>query len=230
MSKIKENIPKLILIVEDEEDMLELLEFTLQKAGYDTIGFLNIDKNITKILDEEKVDLILMDRNLPNIEGATFVKELRADGYQNPVIYLTAKDSTKDILDGFDAYADDYIAKPFNINELLARINAVIKRSNRESEFFRIRDILYTASNKTFTIANKPIELTTLEHDLFLEFIKNQNILLTRDYLLDHIWKDFAETQEKTVNVAIKRLKDKIDPDGDKGYIKTVRGEGYMFC
>ena len=100
---------RLILIIEDEEDMLELLEFTLQKNGYETIGFLNVSNQVKKALDEEKIDLILIDRNLPNIEGTTFIKDIKADGYSNPVIYLTAKDKKSDILDGFEAYADDYI-------------------------------------------------------------------------------------------------------------------------
>ncbi len=83
---------RLILIIEDEEDILELLEYTLQKEGYETIGFLNANENVKKVLDEEKIDLILMDRNLPNIEGTSFIKDLRSNGYQNPVIYVTAKD------------------------------------------------------------------------------------------------------------------------------------------
>ncbi|MDX9813904.1 MAG: response regulator transcription factor [Sulfurimonas sp.] len=221
---------KIILIIEDEEDILELLEYTLQKDGYETIGFLTINENVKKVLDEEKIDLILIDRNLPNIEGTTFIKDLRASGYQNPVIYLTAKDKDSDILDGFEAYADDYITKPFNINELKARVKAVIKRSSLDLEILKIKDIVYNNANKTFFIENKKVELTQLETNLLLEFIKNQNILLSREYLLENIWKDFLDKQEKTVNVAIKRLKDKIDPKGDKNYIKAVRGEGYIFC
>ena len=219
-----------VLIIEDEEDLLELLEFTLQKEGYETIGFLSITSQVKKILDEEKIDLILIDRNLPNIEGTTFVKEIRNSGYQNPVIYLTAKDKPTDILDGFEAYADDYITKPFNINELLARIKAVIKRSNKECDALKVKDILYNFANKSFSIDDKLLDLTHLEHNLLLEFLKNQNILLSREHLLENIWKDSIDKQEKTVNVAIKRLKDKIDPDGSKNYIKAVRGEGYIFC
>jgi DNA-binding response OmpR family regulator len=83
---------KLILIIEDEEDILELLEYTLQKEGYETVGFLNIDKNVRKVLDEENVDLILMDRNLPGVEGTSFINEIKNQGYSNPVIYVTAKD------------------------------------------------------------------------------------------------------------------------------------------
>ena len=221
---------KLILIVEDEEDILELLEYTLQKEGYETIGFLTIDKNVKKVLDEEKIDLILMDRNLPGIEGTEFINEIKKQGYSNPVIYVTAKDNDEDIIEGFDSYADDYITKPFNLKELCARIKAVIKRSSKEVDILKIKDIVYKSSNKKFYINEQEIELTHLEHDLFLEFIKNKDILMTREHLLNSVWEDSFEKKEKTVNVAIKRLKAKIDPDGKKDYIRSIRGEGYIFC
>lgn len=221
---------KLILIIEDEEDMLELLEYTLKKEGYETIGFLTASSKLEKVLDEEKVDLILIDRNLPNIEGTTFIKEIRAKGYTNPVIYLTAKDKDDDILEGFDSYADDYITKPFKLKELCARVKAVIKRSQNDIETLKVKDILYKFSNKKFYIDNEEINLTQLEHNLLLEFIKNKDILLSREYLLENIWSGYMDTKEKTVNVAIKRLKDKIDPKEKKNYIKSIRGEGYIFC
>ncbi len=221
---------KLILIVEDEEDILELLEYTLQKEGYETIGFLTIDKNVKKVLDEEKIDLILMDRNLPGIEGTEFINEIKKQGYANPVIYVTAKDNDEDIIEGFDSYADDYITKPFNLKELCARIKAVIKRSSKEVDILKIKDIVYKSSNKKFYINEQEIELTHLEHDLLLEFIKNKDILMTREHLLNTVWEDSFEKKEKTVNVAIKRLKAKIDPDGKKDYIRSIRGEGYIFC
>lgn len=221
---------KLILIVEDEEDILELLEYTLQKEGYETIGFLSIDKNVKKVLDEEQIDLILMDRNLPGIEGTTFINEIKKQGYSNPVIYVTAKDNDEDIIEGFDSHADDYITKPFNLKELCARIKAVIKRSSKEVDVLKVKDIVYKSSNKKFFIDEKEIELTHLEHDLLLEFIKNKDILMTREHLLNKVWEDSFDKKEKTVNVAIKRLKAKIDPDGTKDYIRSIRGEGYIFC
>lgn len=221
---------KLILIVEDEEDILELLEYTLQKEGYDTIGFLTIDKNVRKVLDEEQIDLILMDRNLPGIEGTTFINEIKNQGYSNPVIYVTAKDNDEDIIEGFDSHADDYITKPFNIKELCARVKAVIKRSSKDIDILKVKDIIYKASNKKFYINDVEIELTHLEHDLLLEFIKNKDILMTREHLLNNVWEDSFDKKEKTVNVAIKRLKAKIDPDGSKEYIRSIRGEGYIFC
>lgn len=221
---------KLILIVEDEEDILELLEYTLQKEGYETVGFLTIDKNVRKVLDEEEIDLIIMDRNLPGIEGTTFINEIKQQGYSNPVIYVTAKDKDEDIIEGFDSHADDYITKPFNLKELCARIKAVIKRSSKDIDVLKIKDIVYKSSNKKFYIENNELELTHLEHDLLLEFIKNKDILMTREHLLNSVWQDSFEKKEKTVNVAIKRLKAKIDPDGKKDYIRSIRGEGYIFC
>ncbi len=221
---------KLILIVEDEEDILELLEYTLQKEGYETIGFLTIDKNVKKVLDEEQIDLILMDRNLPGIEGTSFINEIKSQGYTNPVIYVTAKDNEDDIIDGFNSHADDYITKPFNLKELCARVKAVIKRSSKESDVIKVKDIIYKSSNKKFFVNDTEVELTHLEHDLLLEFIKNKDILMSREYLLNTVWKDSLDKKEKTVNVAIKRLKAKIDPNGEKEYIKSVRGEGYIFC
>ena len=221
---------KLILIVEDEEDILELLEYTLQKNGYETIGFLNINEKLEKVLDEENIDLILMDRNLPGIEGTTFINQIREKGHNLPVIYLTAKDKDEDILEGFESYADDYITKPFNIKELLARVKAVIKRTNKEVDILKVKDIMYKSSNKKFFIDSKEIELTHLEHDLLLEFIKNRDILMTREHLLESVWEDSYDKKLKTVNVAIKRLKAKIDPENKKEYIKSDRGEGYLFC
>ncbi|MFV7789483.1 response regulator transcription factor [Aliarcobacter lanthieri] len=221
---------KLILIIEDEEDMLELLEYTLQKEGYETIGFLSINDNVKKVLEEETIDLILMDRNLSGIEGTSFVNSIKKDGYSTPVIYVTAKDKDEDIIDGFNSYADDYITKPFNLKELCARVKAVLKRTSKEIEVLKVRDILYNFSNKQFYINNKEIELTQLESNLLLEFIKNKDILLSREYLLEKVWEDSLDKKEKTVNVAIKRLKAKIDPKSEKKYIKSVRGEGYIFC
>lgn len=221
---------KLILIVEDEEDILELLEYTLQKEGYETIGFLTIDKNVRKVLDEEEISLIIMDRNLPGIEGTTFINEIKQQGFSNPVIYLTAKDRDEDIIEGFDNHADDYITKPFNIKELCARVKAVIKRTSKDIDILKVKDIVYKSSNKKFYIDDEEIDLTHLEHDLLLEFIKNKDILMTREHLLDNVWQDSFDKKIKTVNVAIKRLKSKIDPDAKKEYIKSIRGEGYIFC
>ncbi len=220
---------KTILIVEDEEDILDLMEYTLTKDGYDVITCIDTS-NVRDMLDEEDISLILMDRNLPNIEGSSYVSTLRKDGYNQPVIFVSAKGSSDEILEGFESGADDYITKPFNLNELKARVKALIKRTQKVQDFIKFRDITYRSSNKTFTIDGTDIKLTHLEHNLLLEFMKNQNVLLSRDVLLERVWKDSINKQLKTVNVAIKRLKENIDPSGEKNYIQAVRGEGYIFC
>jgi len=217
-----------ILIVEDEEDILDLMEYTLSKEGYDVITCVDTS-NIRDILNEEDISLILMDRNLSGMEGSVYISKLRTDGYNQPVIYVSAKDSPNDILDGFESGGDDYITKPFNLNELRARVKALIRRTQKIADVMKYKDISYKLSNKTFYIEDKEIKLTHLEHDLFLEFIKNPNILLSRELLLTNVWKDSINKQVKTVNVAIKRLKKNIDPDGVKNYIQAVRGEGYIF-
>ncbi len=216
-----------ILIVEDEEDILDLMEYTLSKEGYDVIPCIDTS-NVKDILDEEDISLILMDRNLPNVEGSLFIAKLRQEAYNQPVIYVSAKESSDEIVEGFERGGDDYITKPFNLNELKARVKALLKRTQNIQDVIKHRDIIYNTSNKSFTIDNKEIKLTHLEHDLLLEFLKNKDILLSRDILLERVWEDSANKQAKTVNVAIKRLKEHIDPSGEKNYIQAVRGEGYI--
>ncbi len=218
-----------IMIIEDEEDILDLMEYTLTKEGYDVITCIDIT-NVTDILDEDDVSLILMDRNLPSTEGTKFINSIRNLGYNHPVIYVSAKDSSDNILEGFEAGGDDYITKPFNIEELKARVKALIKRTSKNQDIMKFRDITYNASNKVFNIAGRDVKLTHLEHNLLLEFMKNENVLLTREILLEKVWSDSFNKQVKTVNVAIKRLKENIDPEGNKDYIKAIRGEGYILC
>jgi len=216
-----------ILIVDDDEDILDLLEYNLGKDGYDTIG-LNNTKLMRNILDEEEIDLIIMDRNLPQVEGSEFIEKLADEGYIYPVIYLSAKDKTEDIVDGLERHGDDYITKPFDINILKARIKAVLKRSKGEFDTKKVGNIVYKSGEKKFYINNTPISLTKLEHNLFLELFNSPNILLNRYDLIDKVWHG-EDVGLKTLNVAIKRLREKIDPNGDKEYIKAIRGEGYIF-
>lgn len=221
----------MIVIVEDEEDILELLEYNLQKEGYETVGFLNT-KTVVQLLEEEPVDLLLMDRNLPGSEGSEFVQELRQNGIQTPVIYLSAKNKDSDIEEGFDRGADDYITKPFSPKEVAMRVKAVLKRTKTgfSQENISYRDIVMNPQTREVKAGTLNVELSKLEFDLLLTLIKNQNVVLDRDFLLEHVWGGDDIYQDKTVNVAINRLKDKIDPNKDKEYIKTVRGVGYTLC
>jgi len=220
-----------IAIVEDEEDLLELIEYSLSKEDFETIGFLDT-KNIVQLLEEEEIDLLIMDRNLPGVEGSEFVAQLREDGFLVPVIYLTAKDKESQIEEGFLRGGDDYITKPFNMKELILRIKAILKRTskNLNDGVLAYRDLLLDKSSRTLSVDGIRVDITKLEYNLLYEFIINKNNILDRDYLLENVWKDTESYQYRTVNVAINRIKEKIDPDKTKEYIQTVRGVGYKMC
>ena len=217
-----------VLIVEDEEDLLDLIEYSLSKEDYETIGFLNT-KNVEKLLDEEDVDLLIMDRNLPGVEGSEFVKTLRESGFTVPVIYLTAKAKDTDIEEGFESGGDDYITKPFNMKELVLRINAILKRTskNLNEGLLSHRDLILDKSSRTLLVDKKEVSITKLEFNLLYEFIMNKDTILDRDYLLENVWNDAQSFQYRTVNVAINRIKEKIDPNKTKEYIQTIHGIGY---
>lgn len=217
-----------VVIIDDEEDIVDLLEYNLKRDGFEVLGFLNTSK-IEQLLNEESVDLLIVDRNLPGTEGSEFIKKLREKGYNTPVIFLSAKTTKDEQLEGFEAGGDDYITKPFDIDNILARVNAIIKRTKKEARIYKFRDIVVNKDTAEVKVGNLYIELTKLEADLLLEFIKNKNILLSRDYLLERVWGD-ENSNPKTVNIAIKRLRKKIDPLKNKEYIKSVRGEGYILC
>ena len=220
-----------ILIVDDDNDILELLEYNLHNAGYDVLGFLST-KHVRSVLAEEKIDLIIMDRNLPDIEGSYYVEMLRSKNINTPVIMLSAKDTKEEIKEGLTKGADDYITKPFDIEELILRVKAVLKRSKSESkelvDNMDYKDMKLDLNMHRVYIGEKEIGLTNLETLLLQTLLANRGKVLDRDYLLKAVWKDTDNIHQKTVNVAIKRLKEKIDPFKEKEYIKTIRGVGYL--
>lgn len=220
-----------VVIIEDEEDLLELLEYNLQKHGYDTVGFLST-KGVEQFLSEEKTDIMIVDRNLPDAEGSEFVLSLREKGIHNPVIFLTARESNQDIEEGFLRGGDDYMTKPFNMNELVYRIKAVLKRSSNQerSNVLYHRDLEIHINERKFFIEGKEKTLTKLEFNILSLFMSNKNMVLRRDFLLQNAWEDETIYQDKTVNVAINRLKQKIDPTTKKKYIVSVWGVGYKLC
>jgi len=218
------NEPIEIVIIEDEEDILELLEYHLQKAGFQTMGFTST-QNVEQFLEEENPSLLIVDRNLPLVEGSEFVAEMREKGYDVPVIFLTAKDSEQAIDEGFTRGADDYITKPFRMSEVLHRVKAILRRTgSTEQAKLKHRDLLLDVESQTLIINDKTIKLTKMEFNLLHTFIKHPNKTLQRAFLLEEVSE---ESQGKTINVAINRLKNKIDPDGEKGYITSVWGVGY---
>ena len=220
----------LIAIIEDEQDLLDLLEYHLQKEGYETFAAISV-KPIEKLLEEETPDLMIVDRNLPGVEGSEFVQQLRSEGYNIPVIFLTAKVSDAEIEEGFLRGGDDYVTKPFNVKELMHRVRAVLRRSKpEESSEIVYRDITIKPKSYEVFIDGKKIDLTRLEFKLLLELVTHKNVVLSRDQLLERVWGDDGDYQDRTVNVAVNRLKDKIDPDKSKNYIKSIRGVGYQVC
>ncbi len=220
-----------IVIIEDEEDILELVEYHLQKVGYETIGFLST-KGVEQFLEEENPSLMIIDRNLPSYEGSEFVFNLRKNGYNIPVIFLTAKDRDEDIEEGFIRGGDDYITKPFKPRELVLRVKALLRRSGLISnEKIKYRDIVLNISNHKVIIEDRDIELTNLEFKLLYTFIKNPNIILDRDFLRDEVWgEDSINFNDKTINVTLNRLRKKIDPMGEKEYFIPVWGVGYKLA
>lgn len=217
-----------IVVIEDEEDILELLEYHLSKEGYDVTGFLSTE-NVEKFLEEESPALMIVDRNLPGLEGSEFVAKMRETGYDMPVIFLTAKDKNKDLEEGFNSGGDDYITKPFNTKELLLRVAALLKRSGvRSGDKVKYRDLLLDINKRELFVDNKSVELTNLEFRLLHTFVKNPHQPLDRDFLRDEVWGDDSRNfHDKTINVAMNRLKKKIDPSGTKEYFAPVWGIGY---
>ncbi len=219
-----------IVIIEDEEDILELEEYHLQKAGFEVTGFLST-KMVEDFLAEEDVDLMIVDRNLPGMEGSEFVAQLREIGYQTPVIFVSAKEQQQEVEEGFLRGGDDYLTKPFNMNELLLRIKSILRRTMGSDEGKVIyKDILLELDERRVYVAKNEVKLSRLEFELLLYFIRHKQTALTRDVLLDEVWGDDELKQEKTVNVTINRLLKKIDPQKSKGYIEPVRGIGYKLC
>lgn len=217
-----------IVVIEDEADILELLEYHLSKAGYTVTGFLSAE-NVEQFLEEENPALMIVDRNLPGIEGSEFVAQMRGIGYETPVIFLTARDKDSDLEEGFLSGADDYMTKPFHAKELLLRIEALLRRSGTKSNNkIRYKDITLDMHKRELYVEERQVELTNLEFKLFHTFIKNAHQALDRDFLRDEVWgDDSVNFNDKTINVAINRLKKKIDPNGEKEYITPVWGVGY---
>jgi len=220
-----------IVIIEDEEDILELIEYHLEKEGYSVTGFLSTE-NVEQFLEEETPALMIVDRNLPGMEGSEFVAYLREVGYDVPIIFLTAKDKESELEEGFDAGGDDYMCKPFSPKELTLRVKALLKRSGALQKQNRLKHKLLTIdlTQKDLFVEGKAVSLTNLEFNLLHTFMKHIDKPLTRDFLRDEVWGvDGEGVNDNAVNVAINRLKNKIDPQNEQNYFHPVWGVGYKF-
>ena len=224
---------KKVLIVDDEEHIRELIKFNLKKEGYGTEVAVNGTEAL-KVIREIKFDLILLDLMLPEIDGLEVCKEIRRNEETSdiPVMMITAKGEEFDKVLGLELGADDYITKPFSIRELMARVKALLRRSNvkKEENIIKFGDVVVNFKTREVTKGTQNVELTLKEFELLKLLIKNKSNILTRELLLDKIWGYEYIGETRTVDVHIRHLRKKIESD-DKNpqYIQTIRGVGYKF-
>ncbi|CAM4235512.1 response regulator transcription factor [Bacillus paramycoides] len=219
-----------ILIIEDEESLAEFLELELKYEGYKVDIQLDGRKGLEVAL-ENSYDLILLDLMLPGLNGLEVCRRLRATK-NTPIIMLTARDSIMDRVTGLDSGADDYLPKPFAIEELLARMRVIFRREenieHKHISSLTFKDLQLQIESRTITKGNEEIELTNKEFELLLMFMKNINRVLTRDILLDQVWGYDAMVETNIVDVYVRYLRNKLHSVDKEEYIQTVRGAGYI--
>ncbi|MBV0931150.1 response regulator transcription factor [Lentilactobacillus sp. IMAU92037] len=222
-----------ILIIEDEKNLARFVELELKHEGYDTQVELNGRTGLQAALDDN-FDVILLDLMLPELNGMEVARRLR-EKKNTPIIMMTARDSVIDRVSGFDHGADDYIVKPFAIEELLARIRALLRRiqiendqqkSNKKSVTFK--DLTIEKDSRIVRRGDEVINLTKREYELLLTLMENVDVVLARDVLLTKVWGYDSEVETNVVDVYIRYLRNKIDRPGENSYIQTVRGTGYV--
>lgn len=230
-----------VLTVDDEEHILELLKYNLESNGYEVIQAEDGEKAI-KLLETEVVDIVLLDLMLPGIDGIGILKAIRLDERlrATPVIMLTAKTNEIDKVLGLEMGADDYIGKPFGVHELMARMKAVLRRTQelallkgsktKEEDVLVVDELLINRTTHEINIRGQVLELPLKEFELLYLLAKNKGRVFDREYLLEKIWGYDYYGETRTVDVHIRNIRVKIEED-DKNpkHIKTVRGVGYKF-
>ncbi|PTL39863.1 response regulator transcription factor [Alkalicoccus saliphilus] len=225
-----------LLVVDDEESILTLLQFNLEQGGFEVVSAADGKTGLDRAL-EEKFDLIILDLMLPEMDGLEVCKSLRQNRITTPILMLTAKDDEFDKVLGLELGADDYLTKPFSPREVVARVRAILRRSQRaEPEESKekpmnkivIGDVDIYPDNYEVYLKGQALELTPKEFELLLYLIKNKGRVLTRDQLLNSVWNYEFVGDTRIVDVHISHLREKIEPTTRKPvYIKTVRGLGY---
>lgn len=215
-----------LLIVEDDKSLRRLMEVFLIKNGFEVFLAENGDKAI-EIFDKAHIDLVLCDIMMPKVNGYDLVKELRRFNYDLPIIMVTAKESFEDKKNGFLVGVDDYMVKPIDLDELLLRINALLRRAKISNEHkLIIGDIILDYNSLSITKDDKIIELPKKEFYLLFKLLSYPKQIFTRRQLMEEIWGMDIESDERTVDVHIKRIREKLC-DFDEFKIITVRGLGY---
>ncbi len=226
-------MPDLILIVDDEQDLLDTLSYNLQKSGFETRCALTGSEAVKLSRQEPRPNLILLDFMLPDIHGTDVCQMIRqyAATAHLPVIMLTARGDEDDRINGLECGADDYVVKPFSIRELILRIEAILRRQTAPQQTtastteFGLLKIDYERHEAS--VSNQPLALSTLEFRLLTYLLEHREKAHSRADLLSSVWDIQADLKTRTVDVHVKRLRDKLGLAGD--YIHTVRGFGYRF-
>lgn len=218
----------LIYIVEDDKNISEIESFSLKNAGHQTVEFPD-GRSFYKELVEKKPDLILLDIMLPDEDGLSILRKIREkrETKRTPVIMVTAKTTEIDKVKGLDNGADDYMTKPFGVMELVSRVKALLRRTGEQDaeKVIKIGDLVIDDEKRKVFVSGSAVELTYKEYELLHYLAQNQEIVLPRDSIMEHIWHANCEIESRTLDVHIKTLRHKL---GDAGkYIKTVRNVGY---
>lgn len=216
-----------VLVVEDAKDMNRLIVKTLQKAGYSVDGCLNGEEALDFLTGTE-YDAILLDVMMPKMDGYGLLKKLRKEGMDTPVLFLTALDAVADRVKGLDLGADDYLVKPFDFDELLARIRAMTrKHAGSRSNEFTVADLVVDIGRRTAIRGGVDIPLIPKEFAILEYMIRNQGMVLSREQLENQIWNYEYTGSSNNVDVYMSRLRKKIDHDYDTKLIHTIRGVGW---
>ena len=217
-----------LLLIEDDESLHKIILKHFTEAGYAADGCRDGEEGLY-YMESLQYDCVILDWMLPRRDGVSILKEARRNGCASPVLMLTARDSVTDRVTGLDAGADDYLVKPFNFDELLARIRALLRRgSETKQTVLELADLKMDTSTHAVTRDGRTIPLTSREYALLEYLLRNQGILQTRLQIADHVWNYDYTYDSNVVDVYIRYLRNKIDKGFDKPLIQTVRGFGYV--
>ena len=217
-----------ILVVDDESRMRKLVKDFLLKKNFEVVEAEDGAQALDIFYSDKEISLIILDVMMPKVDGYQVLKEIRMSS-KVPIIMLTAKSAEYDELQGFDKGADEYITKPFSPKILVARVEALLRRSNllEADEKLEVGGIIIDKSAHTVTIDGKPIELSFKEFELLQYFIENRSIALSREKILNNVWNYDYFGDARTIDTHVKKLRAKMGEKGD--YIKTIWGMGYKF-
>jgi len=218
-----------ILIVDDEPNIRDLLTTSLRFAGFGVRAVSNGAQTISAVLEEEP-DLIILDVMLPDMNGFSVTKRLRSAGYTAPILFLTAKDDTEDKITGLTVGGDDYVTKPFSLDEIVARIKAILRRTIHEEEDAVISagPLVMDQDTHEVTVDGKSVELSPTEFKLLRYMMLNPNRVLSKTQILDHVWEYDFNGDAGIVESYISYLRRKLDALSSESMIQTKRGFGYM--